>query len=68
MAPSIRRYRDTDHDAVYDICVRTAAAGGDARGKYRTDDLMPDLLRAPTSSSSRRPPSCSTTGTGRSAT
>jgi ribosomal protein S18 acetylase RimI-like enzyme len=47
MAPMIRRYEDRDHDAVYDICVRTAAAGGDARGKYRSDDLMPDLFAGP---------------------
>ena len=46
MALRIRRYQDEDHDAVYDICVRTADAGGDARGKYRTDDLMPDLFRS----------------------
>jgi GNAT superfamily N-acetyltransferase len=43
----IRRYEDGDHDAVYDICVRTADAGGDARGKYRSDDLMPDLFAGP---------------------
>src|SRR5258708_9686978 len=47
MAPTIRRYENRDHDAVYDICVRTADAGGDARGKYRTDDLMPDLFAGP---------------------
>ncbi|HEX3960725.1 MAG TPA: GNAT family N-acetyltransferase [Trebonia sp.] len=47
MAPTIRRYEDRDHDAVYDICVRTAHAGGDARGKYRSDDLMPDLFAGP---------------------
>jgi GNAT superfamily N-acetyltransferase len=46
-APVIRRYRDSDHDAVYDICVRTADAGQDARGQYHTDDLMPDLFAAP---------------------
>lgn len=40
---SIRRYRGTDLAAVYDICVRTADGGRDARGKYLTDDLMPDL-------------------------
>ncbi|TDC44130.1 GNAT family N-acetyltransferase [Micromonospora sp. KC213] len=45
--PVIRRYRDEDHDAVYDICVRTADAGGDARGKYASDDLMPDLFAGP---------------------
>jgi GNAT superfamily N-acetyltransferase len=27
--------------------VRTADAGGDARGKYRSDDLMPDLFAGP---------------------
>jgi ribosomal protein S18 acetylase RimI-like enzyme len=47
MAPRIRRYQPGDHDAVYDICVRTADAGGDARGKYRSDDLMPDLFAGP---------------------
>jgi ribosomal protein S18 acetylase RimI-like enzyme len=47
MALSIRRYEDGDHDAVYDICVRTADAGRDARGKYRSDDLMPDLFAGP---------------------
>jgi ribosomal protein S18 acetylase RimI-like enzyme len=43
----IRPYRETDHAAVYDVCVRTADAGGDARGKYRSDDLMPDLFAGP---------------------
>jgi len=43
----IRPYRETDHAAVYDVCVRTADAGGDARGKYYTDDLMPDLFAGP---------------------
>ena len=47
MALRIRRYQDEDHDAVYDICVRTADAGGDARGKYSSDDLMPDLFAGP---------------------
>jgi GNAT superfamily N-acetyltransferase len=47
MALRIRRYCGGDHDAVYDICVRTADAGGDARGQYRSDDLMPDLFAGP---------------------
>jgi GNAT superfamily N-acetyltransferase len=47
MGLRIRRYEDGDHDAVYDICVRTADAGGDARGKYGSDDLMPDLFAGP---------------------
>jgi GNAT superfamily N-acetyltransferase len=47
MPLATRRYADADHDAVYDICVRTADAGGDARGQYSTDDLMPDLFAGP---------------------
>ena len=43
----IRPYRDTDLRDVYDICVRTADAGGDARGKYYSEDLMPDLFAGP---------------------
>ena len=43
----IRRYREADHAAVYDVCVRTADAGGDATGKYHSDDLMPDLFAGP---------------------
>ena len=45
--PDHQALQSTDHDAVYDICVRTADAGGDARGKYRSDDLMPDLFAGP---------------------
>ena len=44
---TIRRYRDTDLAAVYDVCVRTAAAGDDARGQFADDDLMPDLFAGP---------------------
>ena len=43
----IRPYRDTDRDAVYDVCVRTAAAGGDARGAYSWDALVGDLFAGP---------------------
>ena len=46
-AAVIRPYREADLDAVYDVCVRTADGGGDARGKYRSDDLMPDLFAGP---------------------
>src|SRR6201996_7091460 len=45
--PHIRPYRDAHRRAVYDVCVRTADAGRDARGKYRSDDLMPDLFAGP---------------------
>ena len=46
-APKIRRYRETDLGALYDVCVRTADSGADARGKYRSDDLVPDLFAGP---------------------
>lgn len=43
----IRRYRDSDWAAVYDVCVETADAGRGARGKYSTDDLVPDAVAGP---------------------
>lgn len=43
----IRPYRPSDREAVYEICVRTADAGGDARGQYSSDDLLPDLFAGP---------------------
>ena len=43
----IRPYASADLRAIYDICVRTAHNGGDARGIYRTDDLMPDFFAGP---------------------
>lgn len=43
----IRSYRPDDLDAVYDICVRTAADGLDARGKYSDDRLIGDVFAAP---------------------
>jgi GNAT superfamily N-acetyltransferase len=46
-AAVIRRYREEDLGAVYDVCVRTADGGADARGKYHSDDLMPDLFAGP---------------------
>ncbi|WP_229076650.1 GNAT family N-acetyltransferase [Actinoplanes sp. DH11] len=45
--PEIRPYRPGDLPALYDICVRTADAGNDARGHYSTDQLMGDLFAAP---------------------
>jgi ribosomal protein S18 acetylase RimI-like enzyme len=45
--PVIRPYRASDLDAVYDVCVRTADAGADARGRYRSDRLMGDIFAAP---------------------
>jgi ribosomal protein S18 acetylase RimI-like enzyme len=43
----IRPYRPGDLADVYDVCVRTADGGGDARGQYSTDDLMPDIFAGP---------------------
>jgi ribosomal protein S18 acetylase RimI-like enzyme len=43
----IRAYRASDLESVYDICVRTADGGGDARGQYSSDRLMGDIFAAP---------------------
>jgi ribosomal protein S18 acetylase RimI-like enzyme len=43
----IRSYRDGDRTEVYDVCVRTAAAGGDARGRSVSDDLPGDIWAGP---------------------
>ena len=45
--PFVRPYRPSDLPQVYDICVRTADAGGDARGQYSDDRLMGDLFAVP---------------------
>ena len=45
--PSVRPYRPADRAAVFDICVRTAEAGGDARGLYRNEDVLPHNFAAP---------------------
>lgn len=43
----IRPYQASDHDAVYDVCVRTGDSGGDARGLFPNDDLLPDIYAGP---------------------
>ena len=43
----VRPYESFDHADVYDVCVRTADGGGDARGLYSDDDLMPDVFAGP---------------------
>ncbi|GAA1629055.1 GNAT family N-acetyltransferase [Actinoplanes couchii] len=43
----IRSYRPGDLDAIYDICVRTAASGGDARGRHSSDRLLGDVWAVP---------------------
>lgn len=47
MEPFVRTVAESDIDAIYDICVRTADAGGDARGQYSSDRLMGDLFAIP---------------------
>ena len=47
MNATIRRYRDSDRAAVYDVCVRTGNGGQGAVGLYSTDDLLPDIFAAP---------------------
>lgn len=43
----VRRYVASDVDAIDDICLRTAEAGGDATGLYVSDELMPDIFCRP---------------------
>jgi ribosomal protein S18 acetylase RimI-like enzyme len=47
LSATIRRYRDSDWAAVYDVCVETAGAGQGVRGRYSTDDLVPDIFAGP---------------------
>ncbi|MBX3194159.1 MAG: GNAT family N-acetyltransferase [Microbacteriaceae bacterium] len=43
----IRPYRPSDLSRLREICVLTGAAGGDATGRWSTDDLLPDLFLEP---------------------
>ena len=45
--PTIRLYRPSDRDALYDICVRTGDAGADATGLYPDPYLLPDIFTGP---------------------
>ena len=47
MDTTIRPCADGDRAAVYDICVATAGAGQGVRGRYSTDDLVPDTVAGP---------------------
>jgi ribosomal protein S18 acetylase RimI-like enzyme len=47
LAPFVRRYLPGDHDAVYDVCVRTGDAGNDATGKFVHANLIPDIWAGP---------------------
>ncbi|MFJ4620864.1 GNAT family N-acetyltransferase [Streptomyces sp. NPDC088812] len=47
LRPTVRAYRPDDLEAVYDICARTAASGGDARGTHSSDRIIGDVWAAP---------------------
>ncbi|MFF6783588.1 GNAT family N-acetyltransferase [Streptomyces sp. NPDC012510] len=46
-APAVRPYRPEDHDALHDICVRTAHNGGDSRPVYTDPDIFPATFATP---------------------
>lgn len=45
--PAVRPYRPQDHDALHDICVRTAHNGGDSRPAYADPDVFPATFATP---------------------
>ncbi|MGW2474246.1 GNAT family N-acetyltransferase [Streptomyces sp. NPDC001665] len=45
--PGLRAYRPEDSAALSDICIRTAAGGGDARDIYPDHDLVPSIFATP---------------------
>jgi ribosomal protein S18 acetylase RimI-like enzyme len=45
--PRLRPYEARDHDAVYEICVRTGAAGGDATHLLRDPALLGHVYAGP---------------------
>lgn len=46
-SPVIRPYRPSDREAIAEICLLTAAGGGDATGIYSDDALMPEVYALP---------------------
>jgi ribosomal protein S18 acetylase RimI-like enzyme len=46
-AVTVRPYQPTDRPALYDICLRTGWAGGDATGHYSDPDLLPSVFAGP---------------------
>lgn len=47
MTTRIRPYRASDRDDVYEVCLRTGAAGTDATGLYSSDELIADVFAGP---------------------
>ena len=68
MTATIRRYRDSDRAAVYEVCVETADAGRGVRGRYSTDDLVPDTVAGPYLFLEQNTPTCWTMASAPSAT
>jgi len=58
LTATIRPYRDGDRAAVYEVCVETAGAGRGVRGRYSTDDLVPDTVAGPYRSWNPSTPTC----------
>jgi ribosomal protein S18 acetylase RimI-like enzyme len=47
LVPRLRPYRAADHDAVYEVCARTGAAGEDATPLLRDPSLMGHVYAGP---------------------
>lgn len=47
MTAEIRPYRPSDADAVADVCIRTADAGGDASSLYPDPSILPTIFAEP---------------------
>jgi ribosomal protein S18 acetylase RimI-like enzyme len=47
IAHPVRPYRDSDLEAIYDICVRTGDHGEDATAKFYNPRLLADIYAAP---------------------
>ena len=43
----VRPYRESDRDAVYEVCIATGHGGTDARGVYRRPDILPEIFAGP---------------------
>lgn len=59
----VRAFRPADRDALADVCVRTADAGADARGRLDDDRLWGDVFALPYAT--REPERCSVLEDGR---
>jgi ribosomal protein S18 acetylase RimI-like enzyme len=44
---AVRHYRESDWEAVYDICIKTGDSGDDVSGRFSNDSLFPDIWAGP---------------------